>query len=86
LFFKKRCTIAHHLLQHHQQLKIEKKYLSKNSFMAIDNFKLLFSVLPYNCTIYIYPTKLIFVGEIIVTSNTIYSSRIHGYIETIADL
>ena len=54
--------------------------------MAIDNSKLLFLVLPYNCTIYIYPTKLIFVRAIIVTSNTIYSSRIHGYMETIADL
>ena len=49
--------------------------------MAIDNSKLLFVVLPYNCTIYIYPTKLIFVGAIIVTSNTIYSSRIHGILK-----
>jgi hypothetical protein len=29
----------------------------KNSFVAINNSKLLFLVLPYNGTIYIYPTK-----------------------------
>jgi len=49
--------------------------------MTIDNTKLLFLMLPYICTIYIYSTKSIFVEAIIVTSNTIYSSRIHGYIE-----
>jgi len=52
--------------------------------MAIDNSKLLFLVLSYNRVPFIY--ILVFVGAIIVASDNIYFSRMHGYIEIIADL